>query len=234
MSVWKWIIIVIVVVAALGLRRYWSHYHDAAMVPAAYSVAETRDVASVFRSLEVRNSPIKSSSKQWIDDFAAFRINHPGHWIVGRSPDPCLSEDEAQRTARENAAQAVWTLVPARLRNAEDADALKRSLTAAIASGGLQADYLAERFDRPYGTVWTESVLLDASPQKLDSFLSGRERAWRKRQHLIAAIRSGAFILVAAAWLLYIFLNAVTKGYFTTRLRLGAAVVTAAAFVLFI
>jgi hypothetical protein len=234
MSVWKWIILAIVVVAALELQKYWSHYHDAAAFSAASSVSETRDVASVFRSLEVRNSPIKSSSKQWIDDFAAFRINHPGHWIVGRSPDPCLSEDEAQRMARANAAQAVWALVPARLRNSEDADALKRSLTATIAAGDLQADCLAERFDRPYGAIWTESVLLDASPQKMDSFLAGHERAWRKRQHLLAAMRAGALILVAIAWLMYIFLNAVTKGYFTTPLRLGAAAVTAAAFVLFI
>jgi hypothetical protein len=231
MSVCKWIIIVVVIVAAFGLRRYLSHYDNTAPAPATSPVADARDVASVFRSLEVHNSPTPGSSKEWINDFAGFRIDHPGHWIVGRCPDPCLSEQEAQQAARTNAAQAVCALLPARLRNA---DALKRSLTSAIAAGDLQADCLAERFDRPYGTVWTESVLLDASPQKLDSFAAGHERAWRNRQHLMAAMRMGALVLVGAAWLMYIFLNAVTKGYFTTHLRLGAAAVTAAAFVLFI
>jgi hypothetical protein len=231
MSVSKWIIIVIVVTAAFGLRRYLSHHNDLALASAASPIADARDVASVFRSLDVHNSASKNSSKQWIDDFAGFRIDHPGHWIVGRSPGPCLSEQEAQQGARADAAQTVCALLPARLQNA---DALKHSLTAAIAAGDLQADCLAERFDRPYGTVWTESVLLDVSPQKLDSFVAGYERAWRNRQHLIAAMRAAALALVGGAWLMYIFLNAVTKGYFTTRLRLGAAAVTAAAFVLFI
>lgn len=234
MSIGRCIIIAIVIAAALGLQRHLSHDHDAATASGVSSAANTRDVASVFRSLEVNKSTIKNSSKQWIDDFDRFCIDHPGRWIVGRCPGPCLSQQEAEQAARTNAAQTVWALVPARLRNAEDAGALKRFLTAAIATGGLQADCLAEEFDRPYGTVWTESVLLDASPQKLNSFLAGYERAWRNRQHLLAAVRVAALALVAAAWLMYIFLNAVTKGYFTTRLRLGAAAVTAAALVLFI
>lgn len=231
MSACKWIIIAIVVAAALWLWKYLCHDGDSTPVLAASSVIDMRDVASAFRSLEVHNSPSKGSSKEWIDDMAAFRMDHPGNWIVGRSADPCLSEAEAQQAARADAAQKVFSLLPTRLRNAV---ALKRFLKAGIAARELQVDSLAERFDRPYGTVWTESVLLDVSPQKLDPLISRYERALRNRQHLLAVMRIGGLSLVGAAWLMYIFLNAVTKGYFTTRLRLGAAAITAAAFVLFI
>jgi hypothetical protein len=173
-------------------------------------------------------------SKAWLTDFAAFTSTHPGVWIVGRSHDPCLSEPEAQQAARADAANAVYALLPQRLRDADDTDALKRSVLSAIAAGGLETDAFPERFDRPYGTVWTDSVLLDASPQKLTSLLDGYDRAWRDHQRRQTLLRAAAAGLVTAAWLMYIFLNAVTKGYFTTSLRLGAAAVTAAALILFL
>jgi hypothetical protein len=207
----------------------------AAPLAAAQALStDPRDPGAVFRSLDAGQSPATRPSKAWLTDFAAFTSAHPGVWIVGRSQEPCLSEQEAQQAARADAAQAVYALLPQRLRDADDTDALKRSVLSAIAAGGLVTDAFPERFDRPYGTVWTESVLLDASPQKLDSFLAGYDSAWRDRQRRLSIMRASAAGLVTAAWLMYIFLNAVTKGYFTTHLRLGAAAVTAAALILFL
>jgi hypothetical protein len=206
----------------------------AAPVAAAQgTVPDDRDAAAVFRSLDDVNGPTTRPAKPWLADFTGFASEHPGNWIIGRSHEPCLSEAEAQRAARADATEAAYAFLPQRIRDASDRDELKKSVLSAIAEGGLETDQLVERFDRPYGTVWAESVLLDVSPGKVDSLVAGYERLMLERQRRLSVLRLGASALVAAAWLMYIFLNAVTKGYFTTQLRLGAAAVTAVALVLF-
>ena len=62
-------------------------------------------------------------------------------------------------------------------------------------AGELASDDLAERFDRPYGTVWTETVLLDASPAKLDTLVDRYRGELGARRVWMTAVQFGAAAL---------------------------------------
>jgi hypothetical protein len=192
--------------------------------PVVSEVTTSADAAIALRSLDGTTRP----SKVWVDDFAGFVSAHPGQWVVGHCPQPCLSEAEAGQQARSDAAKVVWPIVAGRYRQASaDTDWLRGRVTADVLAGRFDADHLAEQFQRPYGAVWTESVLLDVSPEKLDSVLDSYKVEQRHLQRRQIAIREVVTVTVIGAWLVYLFLNAVTRGYFTMRLRLAAMVVTA-------
>ena len=221
----RWLTILVIVSAIVWAMRRERSSLDTSWQSASLPIADARDAGAALRSLDP--SAGKRPSKQWLNDFATFSSNHPGNWIVGRCDQACLSESEAQQAARLDAADAVCALVVPRLSYIDRAGTLAH-LTADIQNGQLQVDRLAEHFDRPYGTVWTASVLLDASPQRLDSLLARNERTWRGQQRRAIRIDAAALTFVAVVGLIYIFLNAVTKGYFTTRLRLAAVTIAGA------
>jgi hypothetical protein len=185
------------------------------------------DAAVALRSLSGSAQPTKA----WIADFAAFAASHPGHWIVGHCAQPCLSEAEAEQTAQADAANRVFEILQNQWRAGYfNQQWLHDRLLADIGAGALADDELSERFDRPYGTVWTDTVLLDASPAKLDP-LADRYRAELQARHQrTAKLQFAALALAGSVWMAYLLVNTITKGYFTLRLRLIAGTVTALAF----
>jgi len=222
------LILMVAVASGVLVRTIARRFSAPPVVPLARSTA---DPGAVLRSL----AGATRTNKPWSDDFAAYVSSHPGQWIVGRSAHPCLSESEAARAARADAANVVYPLVAERFTaNPLDADWLRRRVAADVLAGRLDADCLAERFTRPYGTVWTESVLLDVSPQRLDSLASSYQIDRAQWRQLATRMRQSVAISVAGAWLGYLLLNSITKGYFTMRLRLAAALVTAAGLALLI
>ena len=225
----RWLIVFMLIAAAVWAVRRERPSMGTPWQTASLPIADTRDAGSALRSLDA--TAATRPSRAWLDDFATFSSNHPGTWIVGRCHEPCLSEAEAQQSARADAADAVCALLSPRLAAVGGAGSLGR-LTAGIQAGQLQVDCLTERFDRPYGTVWSASVLLDASPQRLGPLLASSERVWRELQNRAILMHIAALAFVAAVGLMYIFLNAVTKGYFTTRLRLVAVTFAAAVIII--
>ena len=191
---------------------------------AGAQVSSNSDAGAALREISAATQP----SKLWAVDFAAYASTHPGRWVVGHCAEPCLSEEEAAKEARVDAAKTAWRMVAGRLGFVSgEGDWLQERFMADVVAGKLDADTLVERFERPYGTVWTESVLVDVSAGRVDAVVNSyRDELtdWRNRQ---AMVRRAAVLGMAGAWLAYLFLNAVTRGYFTTRLRLAAGVVTA-------
>jgi hypothetical protein len=224
------LILVLAVASGVLVRTFAQLLGPSPVISTANSTADP-DPALALRSL----GGATCTNKPWANDFAAFVTSHPGRWIVGRTAHPCLSEPEASRKAHSDAANVVYPLIAERFNpDPVDADWLRKRVAADVLAGRLDADCLAERFTRPYGTVWTESVLLDVSPQRLDSLLhsyQADQSQWRAHS---TRIRQSIAISVVGAWLAYLLLNTITKGYFTMRLRLAAALVTAAGVALLI
>jgi hypothetical protein len=201
-----------------------SAVHRSDAPPPVPFVSSSPDVAAQLRTLTGAGEP----NKLWAHDFAAFVTAHSGQWVVGRCQEPCLSEAEAARDAHSDAARFVWPIVLSRFSAIPaDSEWLRARIAADVAAGRLDADTLAEKFERPYGAVWTESVLLDVSPARIDSLLNSYKSDRRMSQRHLAKDHEMLLIAVVGSWLAYLFLNAVTKGYFTMRLRLAAAMVTA-------
>jgi hypothetical protein len=81
-------------------------------------------------------------------------------------------------------------------------------------------DQFTQRFDRPYGTVWREALLMEVNPSLIDSITHTiNTQQVNQNRHQ----RTTWFSLIALAGLIfgtYLFLNAATRGYYAWSLRL--------------
>jgi hypothetical protein len=212
-------LIILSVAAGVGMRNAFQK--TAPSTP--QNISASSDVAKELREISGTPQP----DKLWALDFAAFANSHSGEWIVARCKDPCLSESEAATQAHSDAARLVWPIVLARFSAVpSDAQWVRSRVEADVTGGRLDADKLVEKFDRPYGAVWTEAVLVDVSPSRIDSLLDSYKSQRVKTQHHQTQLHEVLLIGIAGAWLAYLLLNTITKGYFTLRLRFAAALVT--------
>jgi len=164
--------------------------------------------------------------KPWADSFAEFANQRPNQrWIVARPKGPCPTVAAADEEARGSATAAILDIVRARLLQIpglwSDSNArwVANKIQAQLARGGLIKDRFLQRFDRPYGAFYRQAVLVDISQQNIDRLT--RECVWglQEQRETWARTAGSVVILMAVIYVLYLFLNAYTKGYFTWRLR---------------
>jgi hypothetical protein len=183
--------------------------------------------ASVIGPAGTRTVSVRFDEKPWAVDLSAFAAADRGRqWVVGQSDRPCATPDEAERNARADAARQLAVLVEqAHFANGRTpGDPIGRA-EAAVAGGRFVADRLTRRFHRDYGDVWYDAVLVDASPANLQALAdetAGLARA--RRASFVARVASGA-AMVAVIFIIYVVVNAFTRGYFVWRLRAATALV---------
>ena len=184
--------------------------------------------------------------KPWADDFSSFtNANSKTRWLTAQSPSPGTSADEAissaRRATRPELHQLVETELNARAARAGGprihvsdewlAQRVLNSLQLPSNDGILIKDTFVQKFSRPYGDVWQAAVLIDASPKVIGQLADSYTRAANAR----SSSRNKGFAamagIAAVIGLLYLFLNAVTRGYFMWRLR-AVAILAAIAGVL--
>ena len=210
-------------------------FEPASAASGADAAADSPDVATALRSLSNTGGRAGvADQKPWAVRFAQYVNDHPGRqWVVGRAPRPCLSEQEAAEAAHADAAEKVYPVLLRQLDGRRrDAQWLRDAMQRDVAEGRLDADRFAEQFDRPYGKVWAESVLLDVSPERLDPLLA--QYRIRLRAHHLQVRRhvTIAAALTTVTLLAYLLINSLTKGYFTTRLRVATTAIIAVAAVI--
>jgi hypothetical protein len=227
------LVIVLAVATVLGIR------HRRMIISSQHAQIawhdDSSDVAATLRELSGNDDP-SNPDKGWATRFAEFVNAHPGRqWVVGRCRTPCLSESEAAQQARQDAAGKVYPIVESHVRaGGDDAQWLAGRVAQDVREGRFEADRFTEQFKRPYGQVWTESVLLDVTPDNLDSVVGEyrdelSQRHVQTRRHVATAT-----IVILLSGLLYIVLNIATRGYFTMRLRLATIAIIAATIILLI
>jgi hypothetical protein len=174
--------------------------------------------------------------KPWADNFSVYlaRQSADRRWILVSSPGPCTSANEAQKKAYEEAARRLAPLV----RQAMDRISSGSNLNGQELAGriepelqrrGLVQDQFLQRFHRPYGDVWKESLLIGAHPGVVETL--AQDLSWNQNRIVQARrsswARTGLSIagLVVLICMVYLFLNAVTRGYYVRPLRTAAAIV---------
>jgi hypothetical protein len=182
------------------------------------------DFGSAMRAIAGASA---QSAKPWVLDPVAFRNAHGNRsWIIGRSDRPAMSDSEAIELAHADAARQLSSVMMSRV-NAWPGDRrwLESRIDSQVASGRLDADTCLERFDRPYGSVYAGSVLLDVSADRMESVIRDAKFELTAR-HRKAALRVAiAGALLTFTWLGYALLNSITRGYVTGRLRWIAAAI---------
>ena len=165
--------------------------------------------------------------KPWVENFAAFVSSKPqGRWILARSQDSCTSAELARQQALDDtgAALGFYDSKIARLWRLGQA----HPHAADIQASELIADRFVQSFAGTAGSIWREAVLVEVSPEKLAQFqhvhvakLTKYRRTWLGRIVSLAGI-------LALICVVYLFLNAATKGYYTWALRITTAVLIVA------
>ena len=172
----------------------------------------------------------------WITDRSGFASQYSsGDWIVAYSDSTDTSHDGAQQDAMLAAADALLPMARARINQlsasdqarfnkqmAQDPDWLRDRVADELVARNDVVDRFAQRFDRPYGTVWREAVLVDADENAVGQIARSLVQGLNVR---VSHQRSTWFSFIALVGLIfgtYLFLNMATKGYYALALRLAA------------
>jgi hypothetical protein len=169
-------------------------------------------------------APTTSPAKLWVTDLAAFLNERPGEWIVGTSTDPALSAAEAESFARRDAVGPLFNKLRLRLPRSSWSVLLKR-VEASLAAGDGVVDRQVTSAVRPYGTIWSGAVLVDASPARQDRLVREVERETRQQRERTAAGMAGATMIVIVVGAFYLGLNWLTRGFFRGRLLMASALI---------
>jgi len=181
-------------------------------------------------------------AKPWAADFARYISESPQARIAAQSRRPCATLQEARQAALDDATNQILPQVlqsvdravaegrwPSRVRPSPAE--VRQWLQMEFGRGVLVKDRFAQRFARPYGNLWRQSLLIDASPRHLDSLASNiMSRASRLRRtevrgwYRLGMTLGGLVVLIVAV---YLVLNAATKGYYVWVLRLAAVALIA-------
>ncbi|GMV95637.1 MAG: hypothetical protein AMXMBFR83_00090 [Phycisphaerae bacterium] len=188
------------------------------------------------RRLETRVRPAG-----WIEDLNQWRARHDtaneclvlSTGAAGSSVEAATRvENEAVRVLLPVMQSAIGRRFPDLARQVDlRQDWLREQLARSVGNGQFVRDRFRQQVHKDYGTTCREWVLLELSPDKLDALAGqyGRElRGWRSGI-LRTLLSAGGLVL--GIIMMYLFLNAATKGYYAWRLRLLGVVAVVAGIV---
>jgi len=192
-------------------------------------------------------------TKPWAADFAQYVAGADKPVVRAASPAVATFE-QAQQEALQDAARQLEPYVRSAISSGPmeepgyveegkpaisvpggrvDSRIIREALVAELHAGRLILDRFPQQFDRPYGKVWREQILVDASQNAMErvafeavtrlDMLAGAEahqRAAKRQTWWALTVSLGGLVVLIFA--VYLVLNAATKGYYTWVLRLLA------------
>lgn len=149
--------------------------------------------------------------------------------------EPAVSLVEARETLRQRTINILVARLHVRAGSRAGLvrlshQALRAQAERAMAEGAV-LDQALVRVDKPYGPVWYGANLIDARPEVLDPFVTeaAQSHGMRKRTMVATAVALPGMLLVLGV--VYLGLNALTRGYFRGHLRAATLAVVALAVV---
>jgi hypothetical protein len=173
---------------------------------------------------------VQFTEKPWVENFGAFVNSNPQRqFILARSQSSCTNVAEADGQAVSDACRQVaeW-LNEMRPKNTvlpEDFAVYAGDLH----NGRFISDKFTQSFDGAAGRIWRQSLLIDASQEKLNRLAQVKTGQIRAARTSWAHIIFSALGMIVLICVVYFFLDAATRGYYTLVLRVAAAVLIAAA-----
>ena len=163
--------------------------------------------------------------KPWVENFSSFLSRNPDSQLdLVRSSGSCTSQAQAHQQAVREACRRVSE----KLRGMQsDASILPPNFDVTeneLSSSGLIVDRFTQRFSGLVSPIWREAVLVDTSEGKLSVLADkkiGASRAKRQSWGRMALTLFGMLLLICVV---YMFLNAATRGYYSWALRIALIV----------
>ncbi len=162
--------------------------------------------------------------KPWLEDLAGFQSANPnGRFAVSRShssaTDEKTAELEAVADACRQVARVLWEMNPKR-RNLLSGD-LTVNLTD-IENQGMILDRFSQQLYGMAGPICRQALLIDLSPNKIQPLANAKFARVAEQQRTWARILLSFVGMSAVILLVYVFLNAATRGYYVWSLRIAA------------
>jgi len=166
--------------------------------------------------------------KPWVENLSVFLMNRrmDGRFILAKSTESCMTEAEANNQAVQNAcAQVADMLGQNSPRRSGVPISFARPVNSAdILEGGFILDRFVQSFEGTAGRIWRQALLIDASAEKLKKLAQRKAVVARDRRLTWARMFFSIIGLIVLITVVYAFLNAATKGYYTWSLRIAGVV----------
>jgi hypothetical protein len=173
-------------------------------------------------------------TKPWMTDFATFlNTQTSGNYIIAKSNESCISNQQANQQALNNIASQLTQML---YQNGMIPRNTGINVSYSDVTGlNIITDTFVQSFEGSAGEIWRQANLIDIDDIKLSHLASkvmARHRSSsvaeaqtrsieqrRIKTHILAGF--GAILLIV---LVYFWLNAATKGYYTWSLRVLAII----------
>ncbi|MBC8217498.1 MAG: hypothetical protein H8E73_03445 [Planctomycetes bacterium] len=174
------------------------------------------------------------AEKPWIENFDGVWNNRPNGRFIAKSAESCVTREEAERQAIENACCKLTDL----LRQTPRANATPSVPRKVTANDVLEREFVLDRFSQKFegraGEIWRHALLIDASVGKLEQLARHKTTVARQIKWSWARMLGSVIGLLALITVVYAFLNAATKGYYAWSLRIAGIVLATAIIILFV
>ena len=186
--------------------------------------------ASVMAADKYASIKADFADKPWVEDFSAFLNAKPNRrFVIAKSAESCMTESEANHQALENACAQLTQMLSriSRRRSGVPAPLASRVDAEDILEGDLILDRFVQSFEGSAGRIWRQALLIDGSTNQLEQLARRKAAMTRAVKMNWARMFVSIFGLLLLITIVYAFLNAATKGYYTWSLRIAGIVLAA-------
>jgi hypothetical protein len=165
--------------------------------------------------------------KPWVEDLSGFLNARPdSRFVVAKSSESCMTEAEANSQAIQSAcAQIADMLGQTSLRRSGVPVSFARPVDSTdILEGDFILDRFIQSFEGTAGKIWRQALLVDVSAEKLKNLAERKVIIAQVRKRHFAGMFFSIVGLVVLITVVYAFLNAATKGYYTWSLRIAGVI----------
>lgn len=162
--------------------------------------------------------------KNWLKTLST--LHNSGHTsvMVARSNSSCLNEPEARNQAMAQATLMVQNLLKKANQGYSVLDQEIRLTPQDLQAHRLVVDEFSQSLRTSTARVWRHAVLLNLAPHTMQNLLQQKTRQIQRVHRTWAKDLISLAGLALVVFILYIFLNAATKGYYAWSLRVIAMV----------
>jgi len=158
--------------------------------------------------------------KPWVENFADFmNRNSKRQWLLARSSETCSTAEKAHELGLADAARRISYILNGPPGERGRVKELIKVAPKDIRKLDIIVDKFPQSFRGSEGPIWREALLIDVSAPKLEQLrlqYAAERGARRRGAAYIVFSFAGMMGLIC---LLYAVVNAATKGYYTTVLR---------------
>ncbi len=206
-------------------------FDDIKTVRPSWSGDSGAEVAAGRASLKVKgpdgisSAEVRFAEKPWVESFPDFlSSNRSRHLGLARSGDSCISRQEAHQQALGDAMMRISQMLRSVQKDPSIVPANMAVTENDLSVGGFIVDRFTQRFSGLAGPIWREAILIDTSENRLNK-LAQQKITFSRAKRITWAKTGGTLVgMFALICVVYMVLNAATRGYYAWVLRIAVAV----------